>query len=1364
LKNVNALFMVCQTEPGVRQFLNDFDARSMSKSPDLYQKIKSVETLLPDAMHADKHAALRELKKIKRRKNGVDSVKKTRQKLDQLRDRLKQSIAHKAKRQKTRPAPEYPDNLPITRKKDDIVAAIKAHPVVIISGETGSGKTTQIPKFCLEAGRGIEGVIGCTQPRRIAAVTVANRIAEEMGESPGRSVGYQIRFQEQFNKEDGFIKIMTDGILLAETQGDKYLNAYDTIIVDEAHERSLNIDYLLGLLRNLIKVRTDLKLIITSATIDTEKFSKAFDDAPVIEVSGRMYPVTVQYTESDTEEGAEDLTYVEKAVDAADAVISEKKSGDILIFMPTEQDIRETCETLEGRNYRHTTVLPLFARLPAAEQMRVFKSMPGRKIVVATNVAETSITVPGIRYVIDTGLARISQYEPRSRTTSLPIAPISKSSADQRKGRCGRVADGVCIRLYSEFDFESRPLFTPPEIQRANLSQVILRMISLNLGDIQSFPFIDPPPAKQIKDGFDMLYELGALAPASARKKGKSGGKKPPRLTGRGRLMAAVPLDPRLSRMLIEGADQGRLEEVVVIVSALTTIDPRERPEDAEKTAEAAHNRFKDPASDFITWINIWRACFGAPAMAKAFIRAKDLKQFCREHFFSFKRMREWQDVHEQITAILNEAGIKAKMPASVKKAESGEEDFSEGYAAIHESILSGFLSNIAVKKEKNIYQAAKDREMMIFPGSGVFNRGGAWIVCAERVETSRLFGRNVANIDRTWLEPIGASLCRYSYLSPRWEKKREAVMADEQVSLFGLIIEPGRPKRYGPIDPEGATEIFIREALIEGRVKTELPFIKHNREQIESIREMENRFRRRDLLVGEAAMLEFYRNRLDNVYDMATLKKRIKKMGSDNFLRMDQKDLLTYHPEDDQLSLFPDSLKLGESRYACAYRFDPGAPADGVTLKVSASGASAVSQAPTDWIVPGLLEEKITALLRALPKSYRKQLVPINDTVRLIMKEMPMYQGSLRGALSRFIYHRFGVDIPVSEWREADLPDHLRLRFAITGPNGQEIAGSRDKQAILSQAPEKSDGKGLAAEKAKWEKTGMTTWAIPDLPDAIPVPGSGKRHFPVYPALSPNGDTVDLLLYEAPNAAGQSHKAGVAQLYRRYLAKDLKFLKKTVALPSSAEQAAAYFGGRRQVEARMADRVINDLFAVNIRTEAQFYDHANARAENLLPAGRALMEKVLAVIGAYTKTRSVIYKLESDHSDKPLVTAFLSELRRSLSRLVPENFIDIYTPERLGHLPRYLNALTLRAERGVMDLDKDQKKAEQVKPFSDQLGGFLEEIDADTSDEKRDAVEAFFWMIEEFKVSLFAQELKTAYPVSAKKLQQQADRIRRMI
>ncbi len=1335
----------------------------MLQSAPHIKKIKQIEALLPDARHADRIAVMRGLKKIKRQgpaRHSGDDIANT---LENYEKRIRRSIAQKTARKNRRPVLRFPEGLPITRRKDDIVGAIQNHPVIIVSGETGSGKTTQLPKFCLEAGRGLDGVIGCTQPRRIAAVTVANRIAEELGEPPGQSVGHQIRFQDRFDRQDGFIKIMTDGILLAEAQGDKYLNDYDTIIVDEAHERSLNIDFILGILRGLIKTRPNLKLIITSATIDTEKFSRFFDNAPIIEVSGRMYPVAVEYAETEDEAEAEALTYVEKAVEAVDDVVKNKSAGDILVFMPTEQDIRETCEILEGRGYRHTRILPLYARLPAAGQMRVFQSMPERKIVVATNVAETSITVPGIRYVIDSGLARIARYDPRSRTTSLPVSPISRSSADQRLGRCGRVANGVCIRLFSEFDYESRPLFTPPEIQRSNLSEVILRMLALNLGDIRSFSFIDPPPGKQIKDGYDMLHELGAIAAVSEKKKGAGGGRA--RLTSRGRLMAGIPLDPRLSRMLIEAAARGCLAEVVVIVSALTISDPRERPEGLEKQAETAHAKFSDPASDFITWINIWRACFGEPGLGRGFVKARDLKQFCRENYFSFRRMREWQDVHEQITLILKESGIGAEEagPAPEDAGTKRDMDFSAGYTAIHQSILSGFLSNIALKKEKNIYQAAKNREMMIFPGSGVFNRGAAWIVAAERVETSRLFGRNVANIDRTWLEPIGRSLCRYTYRNPRWEKKREAVVADEQVSLFGLIIEPGRPRRYGPIDPEGAFEIFLREALIAGRVKTELPFMSHNRERMDTVRDMENRFRRCDLLVGEDQLLAFYRRKLEPVYDMAGLKKQIRKMGGDSFLRMALSDLLTYQPDAQQLELFPDSVPLGGARYACDYHFNPGSASDGVTVKLPAAAASSIGREPTDWIVPGLLAEKIEELIRRLPKTYRKQLVPVGETVGRIMREMPKYQGSLAGTLSRFIYDRFHVDIPVSEWREEQLPDHLRLRFAITDSNGEEITGSRDKQKLLEASPRDLNADAISATRREWERTGLTKWEVPDLPDSIEVP-AGKTRFPVFPALVPEKESVSLRLFQDRAAADASHRAGVVLLYRYYFSKDMRFLKKTVALPATAETAARYFGGRDALAAQLVERVMTDLFARDIRSEKEFQSHARQQADHLLSAGHALKEAVLPVIESYAHTRQWIYKLESDHAARPLLLEFLAELRRSLDRLVPGNFIAIYEKKRLSHLPRYLKALCLRAERGVGNLDKDQKKAMQVKPFNDQLSGFLNALEPTSSEEKRDAIETFFWMIEEFKVSLFAQELKTPYPISAEKLKSQAEHIRRMV
>jgi ATP-dependent helicase HrpA len=1332
--------------------------------------IERIEALLPEAMLADKHAALAEIKRIRRQKGSRRQASVAARRLASIEERLSRSAIRKSERKNGRPSPAYPETLPILEKRSEIIEAIQNHPVVIVSGETGSGKTTQLPKFCLEAGRGIDGVIGCTQPRRIAAVTVTQRISEELGEEPGRTVGYQIRFQEHFNREAGYIKVMTDGILLAEAQGDRYLNDYDTIIVDEAHERSLNIDFLLGILRRLLRLRKDLKLVITSATIDTEKFSRAFDGAPVVEVSGRTYPVEVLYEDFSETDTGEEPTYVEKAVAAVDRVVRQKKRGDILVFMPTEQDIRETCELIEGRGFRHTRVLPLYARLSAPEQMRVFASMAERKIVVSTNVAETSITVPGIRYVIDTGLARISQYDPRSRTTSLPISPISRSSADQRKGRCGRVEEGVCIRLYPEHDYESRPLFTPPEIQRANLSEVILRMLALDLGDIASFPFIDPPPAKQIKDGFALLEELGAIASAAAKKKGAKGRSRSGfQLTSRGRSMVRIPLDPRLSRILIEAAGNACLAEVTAVVSALSVIDPRDRPEGSEKQAEAAHARFSDPYSDFVTWINIFRACFGEPTLSGAFVKARELKVFCRENFFSFKRMREWQDVYEQIAILLAEAGVQENSrPYSdadkSRRNASGEEGFSNRYTAIHCSMLAGFLSNIGLKKEKNIYQAPKNREMMIFPGSSVFNKGGDWIVCAEMVATSRLFARCVATISGSWLEPVGGSLCRYTYRNPRWEKKREAVMADEQVSLFGLVIETGRPVRYGPIDPEGATEIFIRQALIEGHVKKEPDFMRHNREEAEAVRDMENRLRRRDLLVGEEDLFAFYKECLGTVYDMAGLRKEIKRKGSDRFLRMERDALLARDPDEEALSLYPDGLPLGDGHFTCTYRFEPGAPADGVTVSLPVHAASAVAMEKTDWIVPGLLPEKIGELIRTLPKAYRKKLVPVNETVGRAIREMPLYQGSLKSALSRFLHERFNVEVPVSEWREEELPEHLRLRFAITGSGGRELAAGRDKKLLLGGGPaEAGSDDFLSTARKKWERTGITGWDFDHLPEAIEI-REGRNRFPLYPALKPSTEGVDLRLFQDRSEALATHRAGVCVLFRCHFAKDLKFLRKTVSLPASTDQAARYFGGRKALEGALVDRVMDDLFGVDIRSREAFLERAAARAEEILPLGDRLVRAVVPVIDQYTETRGAIYDLELRHQGKKLIPDFLAGLRVSLSRLVPEGFVGLYSMGRLGHLPRYINALRLRAERGVMDLDKDQRKAEQVKPFNDELTGFLRSLDAAASDEKRCAVEDFFWMIEEFKVSLFAQELKTPAPISAKRLKRQADAIRRMV
>ncbi|PIP41846.1 MAG: ATP-dependent RNA helicase HrpA [Desulfobacterales bacterium CG23_combo_of_CG06-09_8_20_14_all_51_8] len=1395
---VERLSSVIPAEAGIQRSLHKIWIRRAFSKLNYFQmnndfqiindRLKKVERLLPRAMLKDRHIAARELQQIRSRigrfSTPVPDEKKWMDRLAAIEKKLRVSGDRKRARIASRPKITCDENLPIVVRRQDIVEAIKNHSVIIVSGETGSGKTTQLPKFCIEAGRGVDGLIGCTQPRRIAAMTVAQRIADELNEPLGRSVGYKIRFADRTSRENAWIKLMTDGILLAEAQTDRYLNAYDTLIIDEAHERSLNIDFILGILRNLLARRKDLKLIITSATIDTEKFSKAFDNAPIIEVSGRMYPVEVRYRPagapdkagegSDDDADADDQSLADRAVAAVDGIAGPGLAGDILVFMPTENDIRETCETLEGRKYRHTTVLSLYARLSAADQMRVFAPVPGRKIVVATNIAETSITVPGIRYVVDTGLARISSYHSRTRTMSLPVVPVSKSSADQRKGRCGRVQNGICIRLYSEEDYLGRSLFTPPEILRADLAEVILRMIALNLGDMTDFPFVDPPPSRQIRDGVDLLTELGAIVPNPHSGKPdaeKLGSVKPAAgahvLTDHGRLMVRIPLEPRLSKMLISAWERGCIREVMVIVAALTIPDPREKPKEFFAKAEAAHQKFNDPASDFITLYNIWRACFGETGEAKAFVRSRDLKKFCAAHFMSFKRMREWRDVHEQIVDILEESGFDLAAAPEVKASKKPDELFSDRYIAIHQSVLSGFLSNIAVKKEKNLYQATRQRQAMIFPGSGLFNKGGQWIVAAEMVETSRLFARRVASIRGDWLEPLGGILCKYTYSNARWEKKREAVVADEQVSLYGLVIVSNRVVNFGPKNPEAASAIFTQSALVQGDVKTVLPFMTHNWSLIEEVKDIENRVRRRDLLVSEAALAQFYQEKLSGgppVYDMPTLKKWLREKGSDEFLKMRLADIMATDPDADQLSRFPDQIPVGEALCDLEYQFEPGRDHDGVTVKIPLSAASAAPLESTDWVVPGLLAEKITELIRALPKSLRKQLVPVAETVAVILTEMPRNKGSLANSLSRFLYDRFKVDIPASLWNEDALPDHLKMRITLTDASGKEIRTSRDKGVLLQSLSRTPALEGFDAQRKHWEKTGLTGWNFEDLPEVVEITNKNGHTASAYPGLAAAADaTVNLCLFASRQAADESHRQEVRALYARYFAKDIQFLKKNLTLTAGDAALARYFGGQKQVEQKLLDRVLSDLFGRDFRTRTEFSDYAAQQVNQLLPAGQALLSEVLPVMTAYHAARTLFYTLETTRPD-PVILAFVEELRNALTGLAPENFITLYERERMPHLVRYINALIRRTERGRADLDKDRKKAAELKPFAESLKDMIEGLTPAASAEKRSAVEAYYWMIEEFKVSLFAQELKTAYPVSVKKLNEEIHRISRMV
>ena len=1267
----------------------------------------------------------------------------------------------------------YDNNLPIVSKRKEIIEKIRKNQVLIISGETGSGKTTQIPKFCLEAKRGIHGKIACTQPRRIAAINVAKRIAQEMKEEIGHSVGYKIRFQDVTNPH-GFIKIMTDGILLAEAQSNRYLKEYDTIIVDEAHERSLNIDFILGIINRLLKKRKDLKLIITSATIDTEKFSKAFNNAPIIEVTGRTYPVEIIYdppildNELDLKSETEEANYVEHAVEIINKLHHKTSHGDILVFMPTEADINETCELLVGKNFPGVLILPLFARLSASEQTKVFSLYAGRKIIVATNVAETSITIVGIKYVVDTGLARISKYTPRTRTTSLPITPISQSSANQRMGRCGRIEDGICIRLYDKKSFESRPFFTSPEIIRTNLSEVILRMISLNLGTVESFPFIDKPSSRSIKDGYDNLLELGAIFKQSVKKKSKH--QKQFKLTSKGKIMARLPVDPKLSRILIEAVNNNCLEEAIIIVSALSTADPKQRPVKKAQHADQQHSKFKDPSSDFITLLNIWQEFHKAKKLLKSI---KKHRKYCKDNFLSYKKLREMQDIHFQIKETLKEHNIFQHSQNKLKLEEKPikNQRFSPLYTAIHKSILSGYLSNIAMKKEKNFFNATKGRTVMLFPGSGLFNKADTWIVAAQMVETSQLFARITANIEQQWLEKLGGDFCSHTYTNPHWEKKRGEVVAIEQVTLFGLIIIADRKVSYGKINPVEASEIFIRNALVENDIKMKFSFIEHNSSLMDEISNMEDKMRVRDIMVCEEDLYLFYRNRLDNFYDIRTFAKFLKDKGNDKYLYMSYKDLSAYTPDSSELALYPDNITLGDKSFSCDYNFTPGDKKDGITINIPATDANSIPSESLDWLVPGLYTEKITALLKNLPKEYRKKLVPISDTAKIISIKMPKENRNIYTALSHFIYKQFNVNIPASVWSDNQIPDHLKMRISIKNSKGQEVYSSRNKAILKSHVKETDLSIIIKNAKKQFKIAGITTWDFQDIQETVNLSTLNidnnllKTDLIFYPALSISDDVISLCLFENKTKAKYSHKKGVKALYQNYFAKELKSIKKDMPFcnvdKKDYKQKTDYFGGVKAFEESIIKRLSQELFYKEIRTGSEFTAHAHNIVNKLYSTSQKIFKAAFSVLSTYHKARTIIYNLELE---KGVLLETLQEIREMLDNIVPEKFIELYSIERVSHIERYVKALILRAQKSVVTPDKIRQKTILVQKMEQRLNNLIKKLTEDASDEKRDAVEDYFWMLEEYKVSIFAQELKTVVKVSEKRLEKFASDIDRML
>lgn len=1232
----------------------------------------------------------------------------------------------------------YPAELPITSHREAIVRAIREHQVVIIAGEPGSGKTTQIPKMCLEAGQGRRGRVGCTQPRRIAAISIAARVADELGPAAAHLVGYKIRFRDATSRATR-IKFMTDGILLAEAQTDRELRAYDTIIVDEAHERSLNIDFLLGLLHRLLTKRRDLKLIITSATIDTEKFSSSFANAPVIEVAGRTYPVEVRYQPVDPDKEEEgEQTYVDQAVQAVLTLRQEDRHGDILIFMPTERDIRETVDTLnesikaqrQQRGGTEATVLPLFGRLSPAEQGRIFQPVTGQKIVVATNVAETSITVPGIRYVIDTGLARIAAYNPRARTHKLPVVPVSRASCDQRRGRCGRIGPGICIRLYSEDEYSGRPEFTAPEIVRANLAEVILRMMALKFGDPADFPFVDPPSGRAIRDGYALLAELGAIDEEQ-------------RLTRIGQLMARLPLDPRIARMIIEARDQNAVREVAVVAAALSIQDPRIRPPDKEGEADAAHRRFVDPQSDFLFFLKLWDTYHNTLEKIRSQSR---MRKFCKSHYLSFQRLREWLDIHEQLQLLLaEEQGFEPNStPAS--------------HDAIHRALLSGNLRNIAMKREKNSYQGGGGREVMIFPGSSLYNKGGQWIMAAEMVETTRLYARTVAVIQVEWLEPLARDLCRYSYSDPHWEKKRGQVVAYEKATLFGLVIVAGRKVNFGRIKPAEARQIFIQSALVEGEMQGEYGFLAHNRQLLANLQDLEDRVRRRDVLADDQEIFQFYEARLpDGVWDQVSLNRYLKGRGGDNWLRMTEDDLLRQRPAGGELARFPPTLSVNGVELHLGYTFAPGSDEDGVSVIIPVHMVGQLRPEFFEWLVPGLLLEKITVLLKGLPKTLRRPLIPVPQTAERLYQELTPYEGSLYTSMARLVQEIYGVRLIPADWPVDGLPPHLKFRYCLVDGRGQLLRVSRSFYDIRStEAPELMANRDLDALRRQWEQEAVQGDTLPEVPSQLPITDStGRLTGYAFAGLQlRDGGRVRLRLFTDRAVCRAATRTALCHLYGREFKAQLKGLKKDCAIPRAHWALHEGLGSHEEVNEAIWHFLLIEIFAAHdgeVPSRNAFAGKVLAlRQEGIANRAKAVFERIMAVLTARREALDVISRFAGLGQGQQ---ARFAGFRAEVSALVGPDFPAHCTRSQLNNLPRYLKALRLRIERAHVDPAKDAVKARQLTPFEERLAGVAGE--ERMSEEKRQLLAEYREMLEEFKVSLFAQELKTSYPVSVKRLEE---------
>jgi ATP-dependent helicase HrpA len=1237
------------------------------------------------------------------------------------------------------PAVTYPEQLPVSQKKDEIAAAIRDHQVVIVAGETGSGKTTQIPKICMELGRGVRGMIGHTQPRRIAARTVAERVADELRTPLGEAVGWKVRFTDQVNPDATFLKLMTDGILLAEIQTDRELRAYDTIIIDEAHERSLNIDFLLGYLAQLLPKRPDLKVVITSATIDPERFSRHFGDAPIIEVSGRTYPVEVRYRpllEEDSEDA--DRDQITAITDAVEELMGEGQ-GDILVFLSGEREIRDTADALEKKKYRFTEVLPLYARLSHAEQHRVFQPHTGRRIVLATNVAETSLTVPGIKYVIDPGFARISRYSHRTKVQRLPIEPISQASANQRKGRCGRTSDGICIRLYSEDDFLARPEFTDAEILRTNLASVILQMTAAGLGDIEKFPFIDPPDHRNIRDGVQLLQELGALDPAQkdARK----------RLTQTGRKLAQLPVDPRLARMVLEADKNGCVREVMVIAAALSIQDPRERPADKQTQADQQHARFRDETSDFLAYLNLWR-----------YVReqqrergSSSFRRMCKQEYLNFLRIREWQDIYTQLRTVAKQMGIHLN-----------EQDAPAD--SVHTSLLAGLLSHIGMKDvkdgNKNEYLGARSAKFAIFPGSALFKKQPRFVMSAELVETSRLWARVNAKIEPEWVEPLAEHLLKRTYSEPHWEKDQAAVMAYEKVTLYGVPIVAQRKVNYGRIDPEVSRELFIRHALVEGDWRTHHKFFADNRKLLSEVEELEHRARRRDIVVDDETLFDFYDQRVpEHVVSGAHFDSwwKRKRHEQPDFLDFEREMLIRESAEAVTKADYPDSWRQGPLKFRVTYQFEPGADADGVTVHIPLQVLNQVTDEGFDWQIPGLREEVVTELIRSLPKPIRRNYVPAPNFAKRFLDRATPLQEPLTSAMARELKRMVGVPFEADDFDWSKVPDHLKITFRIVDERRRKLAEDKDLETLKLQLKPKarkalSQAAAATAERQggeSLERSGLTDWTIGTLTRVFETRRAGQP-VKAFPALVDDGDTVSVRLFDTEAEQAEAMWKGTRRLILRNIpVNPAKFASEKL---TNAQKLALSSNPHGSIQALFddcamaaADKLIGDFGgpAWDEESYRKLYDKVRAEIVDTTVRTVGQVQQVLAAWQACERRLKAV--------SSPALLANLTDVRKQLDALVRPGFVTQSGLRRLPDLMRYLVAVDRRLQQMPANVQRDTTRMEKVHEMQDEYAWLLEQLPQGRP--VPSSVLDIRWMIEELRVSYFAHALGTAYPVSDKRI-----------